>query len=250
MPSPPRANQKTKTTAARRKSPAAVRRSLPPITVARFDEALQLVEAIVDEQTDLFIAKAQDYRERHRAGTERGLTATEAGQLAASMSAVVASPPVDVAVALQQSDLRGYDEPEPVELLLRAGIATAPAFMAAVQRFVALIEMPAGEFRAAREDARLDQALDAAVEAMEYEDLSGTDGARERAQRAFEHFATDAGATPGKALSLLPRALWSAVEQATSALGLRRAQSSLTGSLPSMDGTDQTSSTTPVTSTP
>jgi hypothetical protein len=252
MASTPRPAAKTTPAAARRRA-AATGRSLPllpPVTVARFEEALALVEQLVDEQTDVFIAKAQDYRERHRNGTERALSAAEAVQIAAGLASAVAAPPVDVAVALQQSDLRAYDEPEPVELLMRAGVATAPAFMGAVQRFVALIEMPADTFRAAREAQTLEQALTDAATAMAYEDLDGTDGARARAARALEHFTAAAGASPGKAWSLLPRALWQAVQQATSALGLAQGPSSLIGSAPNMDGLGETSSTTSPTSKP
>jgi hypothetical protein len=152
-----------------------------------------------------------------------------------------------VAVEVQESGLRGYDEPEPVEILLRAGVATAPAALASVLRFVALVEMPADQFMAAREADELDAALDTAVKAMEYTDLDGPQGMRARAVMAFEHFGRAAGAE-GKALSLFPRALWQAVQQATSSLGLVRAPSSLTGSPPRMDGQGETSSTASVTS--
>lgn len=206
---------------------------------------MRLVEDLFDENVDVLIAKAQQYRERHREGTERPLTALEAAQVTAGWTVADDLPPVAVAVAVQQSDLRAYDEPEPMELLLRAGVATAPAAMGSVKRFVALVEMPADVFRAARESEELDQKLTEAVIAMAYEDLDGPNGLRERAQRAWEHFASAAGAGPGKAGGLLLRTLFKAVEQATQALGLQRAPSSLTGSPPSTDGLEGTSSTTP-----
>jgi hypothetical protein len=234
---------------ARAKAPAR-KPALPPVTVARFEEALGLVEALVDEQTDVFIAKGQEYRERHQAGTERRLTAMEAAQIAAAMASAQGLPPVVVAEAVQASELRGYDEPEPIEILLRGGIATAPECMATVKRFVALVEMAPDAFATAREAGKLDDALDVAVSAMDYEDLAGEAGARARAQRAFEHFSQAAGAGSGKVGGLLLKALWQAMEQATSALGLQRGQSSLTGSPPSTDGLAATSSTTSATSTP
>lgn len=229
------------------KKPAARRAprvSLPAVTVARFEEALKLVEQLVDEQTDIFVAKGHDYRQRHREGTERRLTAGEASLIASAMASGDGLPPVTLAVAVQESELRAYDEPDPMEILLRAGVATAPAFMTTVQRFVALIEMPADAFKDARESDALDDALDELVKAMAYEDLDGEKGARERAQRAWEHFANASGAGPGKALSLLPRILWQAIEQASSSLGFQRGPSSLTGSPPSTAGLAETSSTT------
>lgn len=216
-------------------------RKLPPVTVARFEEAMNLVEQLVDDQTDVFVAKGQAYRERHREGTERKLNAQEAAQVAAAWASADGLPPVTVAEAVQQSELRAYDEPEPIEILLRAGIATAPAAMGTVKRFVALIEMDPQQFQTAREADTLDEALDTAVEAMAYADLAE---ARGRAQRALEHFAKEAGDSSGKALSLLPGALWQALRQATTTLGLQRAPSSLTGSPPSTDGRDATSNTT------
>lgn len=217
---------------------------LPPITVARFEETLALIEALFDENVDVLVAKGQEYREMHREGTERRLTAMEAAQVAAGMASGVGLPPVTLAVAVQESDLRAYDEPEPMEILLRAGVATAPAAMTTVKRFVALIEMAPDAFQAAREADDLDAALTTAVDAMAYDDLDGPTGARQRAQAALEHFARAAGSGPGKAGGLLLRALIQAIEQAVSSLGLQRAPSSLTGSPPNTDGAAETSSTT------
>lgn len=238
------------TTSQKPRARKALAATLPPVTPARFEEALALIDTLVDEQTDLFIAKGQEYRERHRAGTERRLTAQEAAQVAAAWSTAQDLPPVTVAEAVQQSELRAYDEPQPAEILLRAGIATAPAFMGAVQRFVALIEMDSVRFREHRELGKLGEALDRAVDEMQYVDLDGDDGARARAQRAFEHFSLAAGASSGKAWSLLPKALMQVVEQATSSLGLAPGPSSLTGSPPSTDGLAATSSTDSATPRP
>lgn len=221
-------------------------KALPPVSVARFEEAMNLIETLVDDNADVLVAKGQEYREAHREGTERRLTAVEAAQVAAAWSASQGLPPVAVAEAIQQSELRAYDEPEAMEILLRAGVATAPAAMNTVKRFVALIEMPATQFREARENDTLDAALTDAVDAMSYIDLVGPNGARQRAQRALEHFAGAAGAGSGKAGGLLIRAMWQAVEQGLRNLGLQRAPSSLTGSPPNTDGLAETSSTGPV----
>jgi hypothetical protein len=228
------------------KKPAA-RKALPVLSVAHFEEALGLIEVLVDENTDVFIAKGQDYRSRHRSGTERPLTAAEAAQVASAMASGAGLPPVALAVAVQESDLRAYDEPEPMELLLRAGVATAPAFMQTVKRFTALIEMPAADLERDREAGTLPDALDVAARKLDYADLAD---ARDRSQAALEHFAAGAGAGPGKAVGLLLQALGQAMMQATSALGLQRGPSSLTGSPPSTDGLAAASSTTPLTATP
>lgn len=224
-----------------RKPPARVPK-LPPVTVARFDEAMGLVEQLAGEETvSIFVTKGQEYRDIHREGSERRLTAMESAQVAAGMASGVGLPPVTLAVAVQESDLRAYDEPEPMELLLRAGIATAPAAMGTVKRFVALIEMSPGVFEEAREAGTLSRDLDAAAEAMATVPLKD---ARERAQCALEHFADAAGAAPGKAWGLLAQAMWQAISQAIDSLGLQRGPSSLTGSPPSTAGIEETSSTT------
>lgn len=206
-----------------------------------------LVEQLAEDQTDAFIAIGQSYRERHRDGTERKLTAQEAAQIASAMADGAGLPPVTLAVAVQESDLRAYDDPEPTEILLRAGIATAPAAMTTVQRFVALMEMPADEFMAAREEDRLSDALDAAVKTMSYEDMAGTGGVRARAQRAAEHLSQEVAGVPGKAMALLIRAQWQAMRQGIEALGYQRPSSSLTGSPPNTDGLSEPSSTSSAT---
>lgn len=242
----------TKPTAARaRQAPARKpARILPPVSPARFEEALGLVEQMVGENYDEFVSRGQEVRRQHRDGSERPLSALEAAQVAAGMMSAQDLPPITVAVAIQQSDLRATDEPEASEILLRGGVATAPAFVGLVQRFVALIEMPADEFRDAREAGRLNLAIDAAVKRTQYEPLSGADGGRQRAIEAFDHFSLEVASTPGKVLGLLARKLWESMQQAITDLGLQRGPSSLTGSPPSTDGLAATSSTTSATPTP
>jgi hypothetical protein len=241
------AQRRTTKPAARK--PAAGRK-LPPLSVAHFEKALELVEALVNEETDVFVAAGQRYRERHRDGTERRLTAQEAAQIATAMADAAGLPPIAVAVAVQESDLRGYDEPDPKEMLMAAGAATAPAFMRAVKRFVALIEMPVDVLEQACESNTLDDAIDEAVQKMTYLPLAGPDGARERAQRAFDHFAVEAASSTGKALALLTRGWWQATQQAMTSMGYQSAPSSLTGSPPDTTGLAETSSTAPPTARP
>jgi hypothetical protein len=238
---------KPASSAAARQRAVAAGRCLPPVSVAHFEEAMRLLEQLVDTQADTFIAAGQSYREKHRSGTERDLNADEAMQIAAGVAAVVAAPPLDVAVALQRSQLRAYDEPEPIEVLLSAGVATAPGFMTAAKRFTALIELPAAELERLVEGEALDGALDDAVDAMTYEDLQAV---RARAHRAFAHFAQAAGAGSEKGVGLLLRAWEQARKLGMTSLGYERASSSLIGSPPSITGADATSSTPPGTSTP
>ena len=63
---------------------------LPPVTVARFQEATRLIEVLVDENTDLFIDRMASYRERARAGSARRLTPAEAAQVAAAIGGAMA----------------------------------------------------------------------------------------------------------------------------------------------------------------
>lgn len=219
---------------------------LKPLSVAHFEKALDLVGDLVNEETDVFVSAGQRYRERHRSGTERRLTAQEAAQIAGAMADAAGLPPITVAVAVQESDLRGYDEPDAKEVLLASGAATAPAFMRTVKRFVALVEMPVDALEEACEGDTLDEALDEAVKAMAYLPLAE---ARQRAQRAFDHFAVEAASSSGKALALLARGWWAAMQQAMTSMGYQSAPSSLTGSPPDITGLAETSSTAPPTAT-
>jgi len=235
---------RTSPSAGARKAPA--RPKLPPVTPARFAEVMLLVEQLAEENTDQFVAIGQAHRARHREGTSRSLDAQEACQIAAAMADGAGLPPVTLAVAVQESDLRAYDEPEPNEILLRAGIATAPAAMGSVMRFVALMEMPAADFMTAREDETLSDALAATVKVLEHEGITDV---RKRAQHAAEHLSEQVAGVPGKAMALLIRAQWQAMKQGMEALGYQKSSSSLTGSPPSTDGLAATSSTTPATQT-
>lgn len=221
---------------------------LPPITVAKFEEALRLVEAIVEEKTSIFVEKANAYREVHREGTSRPLNAQEAAQITAAMAdqlGNVAENPGGTIARIQDSELRAYDEPDQQEVLLAAGISTAPEFVDAGKRLVALVEMGDSEFRAAHEADTVDDALDEAVKGMAYLNLQTE--ARPRAIAAMAHFSQAAGAGgPGEAWALISRAVLQALNQAMSA----SPRSSVTSSLIDTDGDEQTSSTDSPTETP
>jgi hypothetical protein len=215
-----------------------VARRLPPVTVARFEEAGSLLERLVEEKADVFLAAGQRYRDRHASAARRELTAEEAGEIAAGLAASLDTPAdlVDLAAKVQQSDLRAVPPPAPQELLFAAGLATAPALIELIRRFVALIELPAVEFEEACETYTLDDALDAPA----------------RASAALEHFAGATGRTPGEAWALLARTVGSAFMEAMRQLAptLGSGSESLTGSAPSTGGPAGPSSTTPPTATP
>lgn len=189
---------------------------LPPISVAKFEEIGRLVERLIEEKTSVFIDNQQVYRDAHREGTRRPLNAAEAAQIVASLGEALGSEldenPLK-AVADVQTDGRlfAYDDPQPLELLLAAGISTAPALIDATKRLVALIEMDTETFKQARESDQLDDAIDDAAKETEYEPLP--DG-RARAARALQHFADSAGVEPGEAMRLLSRVVGQALGQA------------------------------------
>jgi hypothetical protein len=202
------------------------------VTVARLEEVGVLIERIVTINQSLFIERAQDYREQHRAGTSRSLSPTEAAQVAAVLAD---AKPLTAAEQAQGSELRAYDEPSGPEILLAAGIAVAPAFIKATRQVVALVEMPAAEFKRLRElDRReggteLADAIDEA--AVPLGDLTLEEG-RERASRAFAHYAAAAGFDPGEALGLPVQAVWQALKGALATIQEGVSQSSQLIALP------------------
>ena len=234
------------TTAAGAKTGAGV--PLPPISVARFEEALGLVELMVAENQKTFIEHGQRFREQHRETTGRHLNAIEAVQVAAGV--LDDRTPEDRAAAFQAHDgLRAYDEPGQQEVLLAAGVATAPALLHATLRVVALIELDDTEFQEARESDRLVPVLDAKVGELRQ---LGLKEARVRAAAALEHLADEVGVEPGKAWALVASSVWQALTQAMTQLspGTPSGSSSLTDSPPSTAGDESRSSTAPATATP
>jgi hypothetical protein len=217
---------------------------LPPVSVARFEEAQHLLERIVAENTDTFIAAGQAYRAQHREGTGRPLNAQEIAVIAAGLGVSLK----DANEQVTEAGLTHHDQPEPQELLLAAGVATARKFTEAVRQFVALMELPDDIFEEACESGTLDEVvLDAAAE-LRKADLK--EDARPRATRAMEHLADAAGVAPGKAKALLTGPVMQALWQAMTHLTSETASASSISSAASTAGTDGRSSTGPPTGTP
>jgi hypothetical protein len=216
---------------------------LPVVTVARFEAASRLIEQLVEENTDTFVGKMHAYRERQRAGSSRPLTAAEAAQVAAGLATELAAEErVKVAEDVQASGLRAVDEPSSQEVLLAAGLSTAPAFLDAALRFVALIELPADEFETAYDAGELDAALAPRIKDLRQLPL---EDARERASAALDHLGTKAGVASGEGVRLLIQAMWQALQQAANQMAPTiSGPSSLTDSHEPTDGPSETSSTT------
>lgn len=216
---------------------------LPVVTVARFEAASRLIEQLVDKNTDLFVGKMHAYRERSRAGSSRALSAAEAAQVAAGLATDLdAVERVSVAESVQASGLRAVDEPAPMEVLLAAGVSTAPAFIDAAKRVVALLELPDDVFREAYDAQTLDDATAQAVADLAHLPLPE---ARDRARAAFAHLAEQAGDASGEGVRLLIRTVWQALQQAADQMAptLSSGLSSLTDSPEPTDGPSETSST-------
>lgn len=227
--------------------------ALPPMTVARFEEAMRLVERLVDEHTDVFVGAMHRYRERAREGTSRGLTAVEAAQVAAGLAEHLGAEDPETLTVLaervQGGSLRAVDEPAASEVLLAAGLHTAPAFVGAALDVTALIELPADVFEAAYDEGTVDAAVADAVKVLRREPLSVM---RSRAEAALGHMGQEAGVPEGEGLRLLAATVWQALNQSmtTMAPNLGSGLSSLTGSLDPTGGPVQTSSTEPEPVTP
>ena len=214
---------------------------LPPITVARFEEIGRLIEQLLAEKTSVYAEHATRYRQEYRERSRRPLTPYETGQLAAAMSQSLEGS--DPSVALKAVDEGGYtavDEPPSTEVLVAAGIATAPAFIDSVKRLAVLVEMPADKFEAAREGGTLSAAIDEG--AKEWDRLDIQD-ARERAKAILEHVSTRIGGDPKALTGQLGRMLLQAMTQATADMGF----TSLINSVLDTDGVEETSSTEPPT---
>jgi hypothetical protein len=220
---------------------------LPEVSTAKLEEAMRLVEALVAEKTSVFVEKVADYREVHREGTSRPLSALESAQIHAAIAVdALEGSPADAISDIQSSDLRAFDEPSEQEVLMAAGVATAPEFIDAVKRFCVLIEMDNDTFRTAREagEDSLEAAIESAVSDLDY--LPVETETRPRAMAALEHFSKEVGAGSGKGLALMAQTILQALGQAMSA---SRSESS-TSSLVDMGGDESTSSTSSPTETP
>lgn len=191
--------------------------TLPPVTVSRFEQVTLLIQRLASEKTDVFVAAMGDYAQQRRHATARGLTHTEAAAAAAQIAQQLGRTDVGaVAAEIQQSGLQASDPPEPRELLLAAGVRTAPAFLDVALQVCALIEMDADSFDAAVEGARLDGAIDDLTTQLRRLPMSE---ARARAGRALEHFTRETtGGSPGEAWSLLTGTVWEAIRAAITSL--------------------------------
>lgn len=195
----------------KKKAAATARPKLPPITVAKLDEGMGLMERLVDQHTATFLEHGQAYKDRHREGSRRPLTAQETGEIALQMGMEL----VDAAEQVKASGLTAYDEPANNEVLLAAGIKTGTAFMHTAKQLTALIEMDDDALEAACDAGRLELELDAIVKTWRRLPLGEM---RERAAAALAHLGEAAGFGSGKALALAARAVWSGLWTAMQSL--------------------------------
>jgi hypothetical protein len=219
------------------------------ITVARFQEATKLVERLVEEKQDVFLAAGQRFRARHREQTNRPLTHEEAAQVAAALLHADGDR-LALAERIQASELRAYDEPTQQEILVAAGVATAPAFFDVALRFTALMDLPDDEFEEAFEAEQLETIVEEHARALQRLDM---DEGRRMAAAALERYSQAAsGRSSGEAWGLLTRVVGQAFIDAMTVLSpnSHSGSSSLTGSPPPTDGPEGTSSTTSPGETP
>lgn len=191
--------------------------SLPPVTVARFEQVTILIERLAQEKTSIFLEAMTGHIEQRQQAAARGLSSTEAVAVAGELASRLGRDDViALAAEVQQSGLQAADPPDPKELLLAAGLRTAPAFLDAALRVCAMIELPAGAFEAGLEHDDLDQRVD--EHCVDLRKLPIAEG-RQRASVALTHFTSQVGGgTPGEAWSLLTGTVWQAIKQAYSQL--------------------------------
>lgn len=215
--------------AAGAKKPAA--KPLPSVKFAKAKFITATLEQLLRSNTDLFIAAGQDFREQHRAGTTRPLSAYEVAQLAAGLGVTLS----DAKTQIEDADLVSYDEPDPLHLLLAAGVATSSAWINGLSQLVALVEMDDETFRAAAQhgEGMLEVRVNEAVAALDDLDLSEV---RARARAAVEHLAEQMDVEPGKAWAVLARSVWDALQQAAAHLRTIPTSSELTSSPASTAG--------------
>lgn len=190
---------------------------LPVVTVARFEQALRLIDRVYEANVDSTLRRLQDYRDRHREVSQRPLTAEEAVRWAAVARDILQQQAEQEGAAgwepsdLQQSGLFEYDQPQPPELLVAAGLATGTALLDACRQFVALIEMPADRFREAYDSDVVAEAVDQDAQALAHVDLKE---AKQRTSAALAHFAAFQDGEPGEVMRSLIQTVTGALEQA------------------------------------
>lgn len=215
---------------------------LPVVTVARFEQALRLIDRVYEANVDSTLRRLQDYRDRHREVSQRPLTAEEAVRWAAVARDILteqgeAWEPSE----LQQSGLYEYDQPQAPELLVAAGLATGTALLDACREFVALVEMPADRFREAYDSDMVAEAVAKDAAALAHIELTE---AKQRTSAALAHFAAFQDGEPGEVLRSLIQTVTGAFEQAViRTMRETSQQGSATGSAASTGGEGVKSST-------
>ncbi len=183
---------------------------LPPVTVARLQAAAAQIDGIIVDKANLFAERGGLYVAAFREHSERDLNPDEIAQLAGALGASLGRDDLpELLREVQDSGIRTRNDPPRGEVLLAAGLATAPAFVDACLSFVALIELPADEFEVAFDDGTILLALAEPIKQLRRLGLSE---ANVRARAAFAHLASEAGQTPGEAVSLILRALGTALQ--------------------------------------
>ncbi len=221
------------------------RPALPPVTVYKLQQAAEMLERMAREKTAVFAQSAADYASEHRVRSERPLSAVEVAQVAAGLSDVFQGhDPIDVAERVRASSLRATDEPPRAEVLLAAGVSTAPAFLDIVLRLVALVEMSDDALEAAVETGGFEAAIDESCRDLKRLELGV---ARKRSAAALQHVAVAAGESAGEMWGLVVRTISAALKDAVRP---HSTLSSLTGSLEPTGGDAATSSIAPNGGTP
>lgn len=211
---------------------------LPPVTVMRLQAQTAFIDALVAENVDRFAERAGRYTDAFRERSERDLAPDEVAQIAGALGAAVGrSDLTDLLAEVQAANMRTRSNPPRMEALLSAGVATAPAAIDAVLRFVALTELEPDVFEEASERGNLELALEEPIRALRR--LSIGD-ANVRARAAFNHLAAEAGQSPGEVVGLILRTLGTALSEAVGPLSLN---GSLIGSLARTGGADESAST-------
>lgn len=222
---------------ATRKGPAAAAK-LPPVSVARLEAATAQIDKLSVGKIAAFAERAGAYVSAHREHSERDLDPMEAGQIAAAFGAALGRGDVTELLAeVQASGLRTRSDPPRGEVLLAAGLATAPAFVEACLQFVALIELDEDAFETAFEMDNIEMALVEPIRVLRRLPLRE---ANVRARAAFTHLAAEAGMPPGEAPGLILRALGTALQQG---IGPLSQFGSVIGSLAPTDGRVASAST-------
>jgi hypothetical protein len=97
------------------------RDSLPPVTVARFEQVTLLIQRLATEKTSVFLAAMRDYQDQHRDATSRPLTHMEAASVAGTLAHQIGRDDVAaIAGEVQQSGLRNLPMSEARDLATAA----------------------------------------------------------------------------------------------------------------------------------